>query len=234
MKNMLLIHGGPGLDDSYFHPYFENYLNKINIKIHSYRIGSTVDVYSINNIIAEIEQHIKMINDDKIIVLSHSYGAFLMLMHHRTFKPTSIKYIFSNWIYDYSWLDMFTSNNKNLEQTCPQGDLKTRTLHYLDCYFENALIGTEVLNKINYNDKQFDLLSEESKLITDLEYEIKQIRDRLTSICCCDEKLIQFEYIHNICLKYNLKSYEIKSKSHFPFNDNPDDFFQIIKEILRD
>jgi DNA-binding Xre family transcriptional regulator len=233
MKNLLLIHGGPGFDDSYFYPYFTNHLSKDSIKTHSFVIGQEINSYSIDSACDEIEAKLQNIGSEDITILGHSYGAFLVLFHHFKYKPQNYKYIFSNWIYDYSWLDKFIANNKKLVDSCPSDNLKNRILHYCELYFEDKSIGLEVLNRINYNDKLNLMLSHESKAITNLSNQLELMQKNMISISCQNEKLIPISYINSICKRYEIKNYILNSYSHFPFIENASEFFAVIKTFLK-
>jgi pimeloyl-ACP methyl ester carboxylesterase len=226
-ETLLLIHGGPGMDDSYFFPYVEGL--KLRYDVKSYTLGSSYPKgkdYTIDSLICELNNVIDKI-EGEITLLGHSFGACLALSIRKDLASRVKHFYLCNWIYDSTWVERFYNNHPETKLFSTTSDLKESSLRYLPYYFEKVEIGNEVLQAISYNDKlQNDLSGYLGSL--DLDRLVSENKDKITSITSDNDKVSPHEYITIITSKYKIKNILISGAGHFSFIDNRKDFCDAI------
>ena len=112
LPNLLLVHGGPGMDDSYFFPFLEP-LRK-HFAIHSYAQGTDVELGTspIDDLVNELQDHISSMDGSRKFILAHSFGAALALERIRRFGDSDLDgLILVSWICDLEWQSIFDNRN---------------------------------------------------------------------------------------------------------------------------
>lgn len=226
MNNIVLIHGGPGLDSSYFGSVFEENLAGYNFIKPDFNLNKfdNIDSQSL-----ELENLIRKY--DPAYVICHSFGAILFLYYLKQSKNFSTKALFTNWVYDYSWLDEFKINNKSLYENDNSNNIHESMIHYNPIYFEDSQLGLKILGSIKYNDSVCKRVTSDAMNLN-LESTLFEHYSQIKSLHSKEERLIPKHYIENITNKFKIENYYIDGKSHFPFIEYPDSYFKILKEIL--
>lgn len=227
-KNLLLIHGGPGLDDSYFFPFLsplEEFYNLI-----SYRIGSRCKDYSLDSLVHELENVINKIDGDNLNVLAHSFASVILLNSKDKVLNRFSNLILSNWIYNTEWIDIFHKKYPEAAET-EGNSLKEDMLKQVDYYFCDINLGTKVLNQISFSDEiyQQSLACYEH---LDLSLRVEKHLNKITSVCSEFDKIVPSEYISMITNRLNIKNYLIPNAGHFPFAEQPEIYLNNLKHII--
>lgn len=213
---ILLVHGGPGFDDSYFYPYFNNLKDSFDIK--SYSLGSQVDDYSVESLREELSTNILSIKTDKIIIYAHSFASILIAgLSQEAWDKVSLV-VLSNWIADSNWIDTF-NNSYPEASNINFGDLKSFTISHLSYYFENIEEGQRVLDEITYTDEVF-LKNQAIYENLDITKHLIRHKQKIISISSEKDKITPKNYIKKICLDIDIKNYNISKAGHFPFVEN--------------
>ncbi len=225
---LFIIHGGPGIDDSYFYPYL-NDLRK-NIDIVSYCIGNNVTDYNLKNLQQELEEKLLFYAQNELHILAHSFGSVLALNLNKNILD-QVKTIFLvNWIYDNEWINSFYQNNPE-ERGKIYSSLKESFLCLNSLYFLNTEIGEQIFNKINYNEPLFEKISPVFDSVN-LISKVKEYREKIVSISSKYDRITTHEYLNKIALNYNLKSIFFENSGHFPFIEESEEFNNRLSQII--
>jgi len=98
---LIVIHGGPGLNHSYFIPFLQNLEKKLQVIYYDQRacgrsVTPSADSISLKFLVDDIEGIRKELGVEKLNILAHSWGAVLAV-HYASQYPDRIKrFIFSN------------------------------------------------------------------------------------------------------------------------------------------
>ena len=229
MEKILVLHGGPGLDSSYIKPIFERNLEQYDILAPDFNDKASI---KLTYQLSKISNYF----NESSITICHSFGSLLFLKFLDNFKPklsSNYKIVFSNWIYDYNWLDLFDKKNPKVIANAPTSCLKDQMLYYSSLYFETEKlnVGKKILNKINYSDDVNNSIYNQIKDFDSLATLFKY-SEYITSLHCDNERIISPTYINDVCKKYNISNTFLDSSSHFPFIDNEDIYFKTLKELI--
>jgi pimeloyl-ACP methyl ester carboxylesterase len=230
---LLLIHGGPGLDDSYFFPYL-NSLKK-NVNLLSYQLGtrcSKKDFYEFSDLVDELNEVIARIKGE-VFILGHSFGACLALSVSNENLGRVKKIILSNWVYDGSWIQLFYDNFPETKKMPKCNNLAEESFQYLPYYFVDLQKGKKVLERISYNDKlQSDFGDYLSML--DLDSKVSDLKEKVVSISSDQDKVTPHEYIKKITNKFNIKNHNILGAGHYPFVDKTNEYCLVLQELFKE
>lgn len=233
---MYLVHGGPGLDDSYFYPYFNNLKDLFEIESHT--IGNTItdENVKIEHLVLELVENINRIDCENIILFGHSFGAALIieLLSSKKIlckKPKQI--IFSNWIVDNKWINLFYDKNPEASEINYSQDFKNYSLKYLQYYFEDTKIGEKVLKNINYNSSLYFSFIH-YLLNLDLHEKLQSIDIPISSISSGKDRITPNSYITYNVTRHNITNYCISNAGHFPFIEETILFKEVIKNIVKE
>ena len=110
-----LLHGGPGLDSSYFRPYLEPLADHLQLYFVDLRGSGRAlrlppSEYTIEGMVADLEELRKKENHEKIILLGHSFGGFLSLEYTLRFPRHVAGLILVSTAADTSFVDEFQKN----------------------------------------------------------------------------------------------------------------------------
>ncbi|MBD65035.1 MAG: hypothetical protein CME62_07495 [Halobacteriovoraceae bacterium] len=227
----LLIHGGPGFDQSYFYPYM-NFLKRY-FELHSYNLGSILTKYSLEGLVAELGDHISQFkrNSKKVYLFAHSFSSILTLKLNQDILNKVDKIILSNWVYDHKWISIFYKQFPQYKGLS-FNSLKEMTLFYNSVYFENTVDGAKVLERIKYNDKlQKSVAGVYTKELS-LDVSLQLNSHKIISISADKDKITPDTYIQIANLKYKLEKIRIDNSSHFPFIDQPKVFEEKLLSTL--
>lgn len=228
-QKLLLVHGGPGLDDSYFYPYLNKL--KFSFDMHSYTIGEMSHECSFEALIQELEHKIDDLDNSDLYLLGHSFGAALILSQNKK-TIGKVKHIFlSNWIYDSAWIDEYFKNFPE-ERNKKLMTLKEGFISRIDQYFVDSCIGKHVLDKIQYRDTLFSKISPIFSNL-DLKPKVKTFSKKITSISSDGDKITSQKYIDEICRTLEIPNNYIKNAGHFPFVEQSENFCEIILKTSR-
>lgn len=245
---IILLHGGPGLSCG----YFDSLINRlsINYDLFSYDQGTQLSEkpqnWSISNLVIELHTIIKKYSNRKIYLLAHSFGSVIAINYALKYF-INIPLILISWIYDSDWLDLFQSNNRNLEEvelklkklnettSNPNTRLKNRLLTYASYYFpeRNVEIGKQLFNSLNYYPQI--TLDIESKWINEvsLKKDIENLRGPIVSIAGIEDKIVFPDYVAiGAKLNLNVQHFELAT-GHFPFIDDLENTALIIEAFIK-
>ena len=233
---LYLVHGGPGFDDSYFYPYFNDLSSYFDIKSHT--LGSQVfkDKITIEDLVRELTDNLNKVPNEHIILLGHSFGAALIIellnsQNHLIKRTQCI--IFSNWIVNNKWIEQFFQNYPETAKLEKKTCLREMTLGYLDYYFNDSIEGKNVLDKIQYNSKLYFSFSNYLTSL-DLESKLSKISIPIVSISSENDAITPKSYITYNASRFKIQNHDISNAGHFPFVEATNDYNKTIINICKE
>jgi len=226
---LILLHGGPGFDESYFYPFLNPL--KDNYILHSYTLGSSSKDYTFKSLISELESVIAGIDKNEIYILAHSFSSILTLNLSEKTLHKITKIILSNWIYNSEWIENFYENYPE-ERNYLSQSMRDDSFHYLKYYFNDQEKGRDVLSKIKFNDNLQKTVGD-YYLESSHEKNLGLFHSKIFSISSDFDKITTKNYILTGAQKFNLKNFNIEDSSHFPFVDTPNDFLHLVRHIFK-
>lgn len=226
-ETLILLHGGPGLDPSYFFPSLDPLKDSFNIV--TYTIGSTASEPTLTNLQTEYSSMLQSLENENFSIIAHSFGSFLALSEATIERYDNINKIFLvNWIYDSEWIEEFYERNPE-EKDNNFTTLKESFIHYSKYYFKDLSLASSVFDKIKYSDRIFKQISLEFGKISLFELANK-LSQKIVSISSEYDGITSKQYHNKINKMLNLNNYHFKNSGHFPFIEQPKLFLEIISE----
>lgn len=247
---LILVHGGPGMDDSYFFPYLDSLVGICDIWHYT---QSTEDSADMPLLVKELKTVIDSSENYKsTIILGHSFGGALVLEYIKQHGIKDIsKLILMGPVYDTEWTELFANENKEFlksyeaktqeeEEYYSQLDsntqLKQSTIDYAPLYFHQDSIeeGKKVLNKVKYygrinNDLFSGYLSQ-----FDLKDVIKEELPTTMVIAGETDKVVLSSYQKRVCqFNPNIFYKEVDNAGHFPFIDGNEQTINLINDFIK-
>lgn len=228
MKTLLLLHGGPGFDDSYFYPFFNEL--KSDFKIISYTLGSNAIGVDLEALVNELDDFISNIECDELIVYAHSFAPIVLSGVSELSWKKIDRAILSNWVIDNKWIQKFyNSYPETLDFKWT--NLRQQSLNLLDYYFINQKRGREVFEKIAYNDDVY-LGTQNIYENLDISESLARYSNKIVSISSSEDKITTQSYIKASCTDINVLNYNVEGAGHFPFIDNWTEFEVVFRKAI--
>lgn len=232
----LALHGGPGMDYSYFLPFLEPLQSEVNLLFYTQGSSGALTMAGLLNELHSILQHFK---NDQIIILAHSFGAALIFEYIRTYGDSFLTaLILSSWVYDTQWvgkyLDRFPSKSSE-EIYISDDDYRIQTVRTANHYFTSPFVnaGSEILNKIKYNATLSNAIWKEFFSEFDGRQVIRNFSKPVLSISGTEDLITDIDYIREgIKLNPRMEVVDIDSAGHFPFFEKPKTVNQAILKFL--
>ena len=76
-NKVICLHGGPGMDDSYFLPYLQAPFQSYELVL--YTQGEASNGHDINALVAELDNLVDQFTGNRVFLLGHSFGGALAL-----------------------------------------------------------------------------------------------------------------------------------------------------------
>ena len=241
----ILIHGGPGMDHSYFLPYLEE-LKEVS-EIVLYDLGHThLAPYSINSLIEELAAVTKRFENRDLILIGHSFGSALILEYLKErAKSDIIGLVFISWIYDGEWfkersLDVIETSKKLSERAFSkeisvQERTKLGYLAFLEHYFSPSFqtIGEKLLEDVRYNSQLQSDFWETYLTSFDCKHVLKALDLPLLSIIGERDPIVKASYTKKgHALTPNVVEVNCPEAFHFPFVEANEHVLTRIKSFI--
>jgi len=231
---ILFLHGGPGMDSSYFLPYLKPLSQWYGLAF--YTQGSKG--HQPEDLLTELDQVYQELETagQPIVIFAHSFGSQLCLKYLSNKIPDSLtNLILCGWVYDSTWITeyykRFPEELKNEEKMETSQDFKTIMIRQLDKYFTKDFLheGKKIIDRIQYNPSLFETIMSSSLVQFDSKPTLTSLNIPIISIAGECDQIISLNYIQTgERLNANIHPVIIKQASHFPFVENQN---QVIKEI---
>lgn len=226
---IVLIHGGPGMDSS----YFSQFVGDLNKKYSTlcYNLGQFSDsYYTMGGLLSELNRVLDRVRDQKVILLGHSFGSALILEYIEKYHSANIQaLILISWIYDRNWAYCQSAevaktvaeiDNADYSGLAPNEILKKKSVAYRRIYFHKKYQdkGRMILKKINYKSQlQSDIFKNYLDSF-DCKNILQKIEKPVLSIAGKCDLIVRVDYIRRAYrLIKKLSLFEVEECCHFPF-----------------
>ncbi len=248
-RKLLCLHGGPGMDPSYFFPY----LNPLacDAELIFYRQGCSGAV-TIDALVDELAQVVKFFQGSEIFLFGHSFGGALALEYGKRFGLTDLAgLILVSWVYDDKWfarslvkysdfcnsLQLTQEAREKARLSKPSVNVKCREsfLDFVPLYFtpKNHDLGQRIIANTEYNGELFFSVMGGYLKNFDLLPFIQTISIPTLSILGKEDGVVSAEYIRaGLAGNCRMKQHEISNVSHFPFIEDTDQFISVVKAFV--
>ncbi len=235
-KKLLCVHGGPGMDYSYFRPYLDSLEKFEDLAVVYYKCGSILNEGTFISQLEELKSVIGYLeeNSQSIYLLGHSFGSALVIECLR-YKFSKIKgVILCSWIFSSTFRN-YMDFVKLSEYTDEQ--YKSDTISSASSYFSNNFLeeGKSVLEKVTYSGRLFNDLEAEYLSKFNLAENLKSIFIPILSIAGVEDTVVPINHIiegKKLCK--NITHINFKKSKHFPFIEENALFINCLISFLFD
>ena len=238
--HIICLHGGPGLDCSYFHPYLSS---TSDLAFSSFDLPSDESV-TLHSTLCKIEEEANKI-DGPYFLLGHSFGAMLAIEAclNGIVNPSGL--ILISPVFNMEWMNEFTKNLKEHSQLVrPQrasyGNTndaykeKTRSLSRF--YFPTLTDkqANDIIDGISFSSVAKDKLSTEYLEVRDLTPELFKICIPTLCIVGLGDKIVSPSYSINVAKELpNCEITKIPNAGHFPFIEARDMIVDAVAKFVK-
>ena len=233
---LLLLHGGPGMDYSYFFPFLAPLQREANLVF--YTQGSS-GALTIAGLLNELHAVLQRFKHDQVVIFAHSFGAALIFEYIKMYGDNSIAaLILSSWAYDMHWVERYLSkfpSETSKETYAINDDYRNQTLKMIARYFTPPFIeiGREVLQKVKYNATLSNAIWGSFLSGFDGREVVRSFSKPILSISGTDDLITDHDYLcDGVKLNDSIEAINIGNVGHFPFIETPDIFNQAILRFL--
>lgn len=239
--SVVAIHGGPGMDCSYFRPYLDGLCSAFCTRFLDLK-GSSVEGF-----LGQINDFISALPPRPVVLLGHSFGAALTIDYISRFPSKVAMAILIAPIYDTKWIEIFSSRFSAREEDLrrrialakPQDDnasFREETISYVDLYFNKDYIATgrQILARISYNKKVYDTVTDGYTSSLDLRERLHHLPVPSLFIAGEDDYVVPASYVKegaNLTAKSTLKI--VRGAGHFPFVERPQEVVKTISDFIQ-
>ena len=235
---LICLHGGPGMDPSYFFPALKDLRAHVNVV--SFKQGTSGST-SIEGLALEVENQISASSSAEVFLLGHSWGAALALeVAQRRGIQSLGGLILIAPIFDASWSEALQVKYGNRIEQATQTVLENLeklglnsssnefyrqfSIQLADLYFSPPFVqaGKNILSDVSYDRKLMTLLSAGYLRDFNLASVIEAAGQKLQVITGSEDAITPIDYVRRI-KKINPKTnfIELDGASHFPFIERP-------------
>jgi proline iminopeptidase len=247
---LLCLHGGTGLDYSYFLPFVEPLAQQAELIF--YRQGDR-GALDIAGLVEELDAVVNSLNASDLVLLGHSFGGALALEYlNRIAHPPIRALILVSWVYDKEWFSISRTRHaawlaelarqasqRALQQAAPppsaEDRVKQQLTSYVPLFFTPPFhaVGTQILANIHYNPALFETIFNGYLTTFDLIEVVRNLQLPTLSIAGDADGMVDVQYIRQ-ALSQNprIESHELKDVGHFPFVEQPTEFNQAVLDFL--
>jgi len=234
--SVIAIHGGPGMDCSYFHPYLDDLQNHYHTRFLDL-VGCSVPGF-----FEQITSLIEILPSRRVVLLGHSFGAALAV-DYISQNPGKIRAgVLIAPIYDTGWIEIFNSRFGAREESLtlqiasehfPTEDAAFResTKAYVDLYFHEDYLdmGLRVLDGVRYDKKVYERVRSDYTNSLDLRRQLELLPIPALFIAGENDQIVPAAYVAAGARRAPQSSLQIIPKAgHFPFVEKPK---QVVKAI---
>jgi len=251
-KPCLLLHGGPGMDGSYFFPYLHP-LSK-TLRLHGLDLrgsGKSLHLserpHTMQKIIADIRTFITANNLEDCILLGHSFGGFAALEYALAY-PTDISRLIivasaahQGFIRDCTknarrFPKVMMAQREFAESEKTSEHLKQLCLESLPLYFSPGFeqTATDLLNDIQFGGEVYSDIQKHYLSTFDLRKKLETISQQSLVIAAEHDLVLPPKYSEELAsLLPNAHYTLMENTAHFPFVEAPEKFCTLIENWMK-
>jgi proline iminopeptidase len=258
---VFVLHGGPGMFHDYFLPYMEKLAKQYTLVFYDQRgngqslINISVETYTFDLHVKDLEELRKSLGFKKIHLMGHSFGGYLAMRYAIKYSqnlkslillntaPASRELLMKS---QMNRISRYTEEERTRIQSMfqkmlanPEPEALTRMLHLTEkvSLHDPKKIG-EIFSRVKFNEETARNLMAINRLQGQLlaAFDIHDQLDKIsapTLIITGESDFMVPESSQAIQKKIKgSRLTTIKKSGHYPFAENPDDFFKAVKEFL--
>lgn len=233
---LLLVHGGPGFDDSYFYPYLDSLSRRVNVVSYTQKREA-----SLSELCNELNSRINEYSAS--YVLGHSWGGMLLLETLSRFSELKLEGLIlvstpiDKSCHDPKYDQSKSWNKRTVKSTANSKDeaFKNSCLESLELFFSPDYIneGESVFNKIAYSEKSFSHFFPDYILNFDLSPVLSRVTIPVLNIYGSEDLRIHRDHTSKMeLLNKHIKNFEIRRAGHFPFVEQNKIFCEAVEKFI--
>jgi len=237
-QKILCLHGGPGLDDSCFHPFLQPLCNKAAVV--SYTQGfSGADTFL--GLVREFADVVKNFASSELVILAHSFGAALLLQALAKGLIQSPKaVILSHWIFDQKIIMQHHLQNPVQENfskfSIPQTDTQYRDnmLQSLPVFFSGEALpkGREVFLQMRYFSKIYQTVWKTGFADFDAKAVLPTLKIPVLSLASRNDWITPMAYVREGSALLPDPRFFLFEGGHFPWVEEPQKFCEVVADFI--
>ncbi|OFZ78448.1 MAG: hypothetical protein A2583_13855 [Bdellovibrionales bacterium RIFOXYD1_FULL_53_11] len=249
---LLCLHGGPGMDGSYFMSYLNDLKYECQHELVFYRQHQNGET-TMPGLVDELHSVISKLKGIRVVLLGHSFGSALALEYIKKHgeKSPLAGLVLVSWLYDNHFFDAAKQRHEELyneiaEQTkditkqfkkrADDHLLRLITTANTPAYFGvlKEVEGRNVLGKIQYNARAYKDLLQNYLKDFDLKGVLKSLTLPTLSITGRSDCIIDCEYVKKGADLNPKIKHEVLPGGHFPFIESSRDFINNMSIFLKE
>lgn len=223
---LLFLHGGPGLDHSYFPPYFGGENAPYEAVFYTQGEGREP---GIDGLIGELRGFVEKLSDRPLFLFAHSFGAALALEYVRRHDEKNLSgLILCAWIHDKkNWLDdycrRFKLSPRDLKTKAPLSDaeFKAATVAASDRYFFSEGFrekGKKLWDAVRFNAAVYETITREFFDDFDAADVVRSLKLPTLSLAGTEDEIVGLGHVRRGAgLNPEIQTVEVAGAGHFPF-----------------
>ncbi|MBL6988700.1 MAG: alpha/beta hydrolase [Bacteriovoracaceae bacterium] len=228
-NKMVCVHGGPGMDYSYFLPYLRQL--SFDMDLIFFKSGSIYGKGSIDLLVKEVIHVLQYFKGTNLFLLGHSFGSAIAL---EAIKETQeyvnglllVSWIFNNTIRDYS--------NFTPLDNYSDSDFQRDSLRSISSYFVDSCInkGHDTLRKVSYDGNMFAKLEADYLVKFDLTDSLKNLTIPTISLAGIKDDVVPIKHIKDGLKISSITHIDFEHSKHFPFIEENEKFTNVVKKFI--
>lgn len=227
-SKILFLHGGPGMDSSYFSPYFDA-LSK-DAELFFYTQGSS-GADSIEGLINEIDVALPHCRGGRLFILGHSFGGSLALEYVKRRGADALDGLIL-----VSWVHELKNSGAPEEDYKDDEDFRAKTVAIAEQYFSKTHLdeGRKILEASRYDLLLYRKINETFFNAFSGVDILKKLDMPVLSVAGAEDDVVSLSHVRRGCaLNTKIKPVEIAGAAHFPFVEKKDEVLATIADFIR-
>lgn len=248
-----VLHGGPGLDSSYFHPYLDALQSSLQLFFIDLRgCGKSprvkVHEYTFSGMLDDLEKLRQFSKCGQIVIFGHSFGGFLALEYALRFPQHVSGLILVSTAADTAFIKEFQQHidefpgakeaqRKYFQSTRTDDDFKQYTLESIPLYFQapEKFPAQEILERIRYNAMCFEEIKRDYLVRYSVVGRLKDIKVPSLVIAGEYDRIVPAKFSQTIAEKIPHARFEvIQNAGHFPFIEGTRQFKEAVLSWIKE
>lgn len=221
---LLALHGGPGMDYSYFLPYLMPLTTHCRLALY---VQGTHGAQHMEGVLAELDDAFDTIGRP-CFVFGHSFGAALLLeyLRHHPRRPLA-GIILSSWMHDASWIAHYAARFPADAHTeapyTSDAQYRAATVALADRYFTTPFCaeGRRLLQQIRYSATLSNAIGRDFFAAYDGKSIIRALQTPTMSLTGQHDHIVDVAHVRaGVRLSTRISAHELPHVGHFPFVEN--------------
>lgn len=242
-NKVICLHGGPGMDASYFLPYLQSPFQTYELIV--YTQGEKAHSHDIDSLVLELDNIVNQFKGDRIFLLGHSFGGALALEYMAKYGKKIAGLILCAWVHSHTWSKVYSELAPKIDETPllkNQDEVSSEDekcllefLFYKDLYFTKRFHdeGERVLRHVKYNAKLREAIVSSYMGAFDCERTLRETTVPVLAIAGGQDRVVFPKHTREIRKIFPKAHYlEFDRVGHFPFIEDPERFNSVVNNFI--